>query len=414
MAEPIAEYNSSETKLSPQRALSPAQEALVRRITTFCENHERDSHAVLVIHGDAGTGKSLVLNKAFAVLQQAARAKGATGPLAGTRNVFLVNHPEMIKLYRNIAESSPTLRKKDYERPTTFINHMDKAGQRADIVFVDEAHLLLSRADRYNRFTQDNQLREIIRLSRVVVLVFDPRQVLKFKSYWDDQRLAQILGPVPHEVCTLTEQFRVRARPDMLEWISAFCHARLLPLPARQDFDFRIYDDAAAMYRDIRARNATYGLSRMLSTYDYPYTLDGHDHFIEEGAFRLRWDRARPEQRLPWAERADTIDEVGSVYTVQGFDLNYVGLILGPSVTYDPACGRIVIDPDRYEDGAAFAGRGHLHDPDTVKQQIMLNAINVLMTRGTRGLYLYASNPALRAALGVRQPEDATHTATHA
>ncbi|MFT9257461.1 MAG: DUF2075 domain-containing protein [Acetobacter sp.] len=399
MAEQNAQSNRSELKLSPERTLSAAQDALVRQITAFCEHHGRDSQAVFVLHGEAGTGKSLVLNKAFTAIQQAARAGDPAGPLAGTRNVFLVNHPEMIKLYRNISEKSDVLRKKDYERPTTFINHMDKTGQRADIVFVDEAHLLLSRVDRYNRFTQDNQLREIIRLSHVVVLVFDPGQVLKFKSYWNDSQLAQILGPVPHEVHTLTEQFRVRAEPDMLAWITAFRHRTLRPLPAKQEFDFRIYDDAAVMYRDIQDRNARYGLSRMLATYDYPYTLNGQDHFIHEGTFRLRWDRARPEQRLPWAERPDTIDEVGSVYTVQGFDLNYVGLILGPSVMYDPHTARIVIDPARYEDSAAFAGRGHLHDPDAIKEQIMLNAVNVLMTRGTRGLYVYASNPALRHAL---------------
>ncbi len=35
-----------------------------------------------------------------------------------------------------------------------------------------------------------------------------------------------------------------------------------------------------------------------------------------------------------WAEKDYTIDEIGSTYTVQGFDLNYVGVELGPSVKY--------------------------------------------------------------------------------
>lgn len=138
----------------------------------------------------------------------------------------------------------------------------------------------------------------------------------------------------------------------------------------------------------------------MLATYDYPYTLDGKDHFITEGRFHLRWDRSLPQEPLAWAERPDTIEEVGSVYTVQGFDLNYAGVILGPSVGWDEASQRIRIDTGRYEDRAAFAGQQGLDDPEQIRQAIMLNAINVLMTRPTRGLYLYASDPALRRQLG--------------
>lgn len=84
---------------------------------------------------------------------------------------------------------------------------------------------------------------------------------------------------------------------------------------------------------------------------------------------------------------------------MQGFDLNYVGLILGPSVLYDQATDGIRIETSRYEDGAAFAGRDGIQDPDGTKERIMLNAINVLMTRAVHGLFIYASDPALRARL---------------
>lgn len=33
---------------------------------------------------------------------------------------------------------------------------------------------------------------------------------------------------------------------------------------------------------------------------------------------------------LAWAEQPQTINEVGSMFTIQGFDLNYAGVILGP------------------------------------------------------------------------------------
>ncbi|MGY6770364.1 DUF2075 domain-containing protein [Komagataeibacter sp. NFXK3] len=391
--------DSALTRLAPTVGLTGPQQALMDEVLAFCRAHTADAHALFVIEGDAGTGKSLLLNTLFTAIQQAARGRDAADPLHGTHNALLVNHPEMIKLYRNISESQPCLRKKDFERPTTFINQMADHGGRADIVLVDEAHLLLTRSDPYNRFRQDNQLAEIIRHARIVVIVFDARQVLKFKSLWTDERLRALVAGYPVVIRRLDQQFRMHAHADVMDWIRALRDGELRALPAPQPFDFRIYDDAQALYEAICQRNAQYGLCRMLATYDYPYTLNGQDHFITEGRFHLRWDRAMPQARLPWAERADTIDEVGSVYTIQGFDLNYAGVILGPSVTYDPATDRIVIDPARYEDRAAFTGRDGVENPPAVMARIILNSINVLMTRGVRGLYIYASDPRLHARL---------------
>ncbi|BAK83132.1 DUF2075 domain-containing protein [Komagataeibacter medellinensis] len=391
--------DSALSRLAPTVALTAGQMALKDEILAFCRAHRADNHALFIIEGDAGTGKSLLLNTLFTTIQDAARGPDGADPLHGSDNRLLVNHPEMIKLYRNISESQKNLRKKDFERPTTFINQMDGTSRRADIVLVDEAHLLLTRADPYNRFHHANQLAEIIRHAHVVVIVFDARQVLKFKSLWSDAALARLVAGYPVVTRRLDRQFRMHAHVDVMAWVRAFRDGILRPLPAPQVFDFRIFDDAQAMYEAIRQRNAQYGLCRMLATYDYPYTLNGQDHFITEGRFHLRWDRAMPQARLPWAERADTIDEVGSVYTIQGFDLNYAGIILGPSVTYDPAIDRIVIDPARYEDRAAFTGRDGVAQPEVVMARIILNSINVLMTRGVRGLYIYASNPALHARL---------------
>ncbi len=33
--------------------------------------------------------------------------------------------------------------------------------------------------------------------------------------------------------------------------------------------------------------------------------------------------------------------EVGCIHTVQGYDLNYVGIIFGPEIVYDKSTGRI-------------------------------------------------------------------------
>ncbi|MFT8957214.1 MAG: DNA/RNA helicase domain-containing protein, partial [Gluconobacter oxydans] len=181
--------NAATHKLSPELALSGPQTELLHRVVSFCERHQADDSALFVIEGAAGTGKSVVLNAIFNALQTRARSGAAEDPLRGLRNMVIVNHPEMLKLYRNIAATMPNLRKSDYERPTTFINKSAKTGKRADIVLVDEAHLLLTRPDRYNHFAQQNHLEEILRWARIVVVVFDPLQVLKFKSHWSTDLL---------------------------------------------------------------------------------------------------------------------------------------------------------------------------------------------------------------------------------
>ena len=399
MEMPFLEQNRSIFKLSPDKPLQAEQKKLKNRLDAFLCSNKDKNHACFIIYGDAGTGKSVFLNRVFMELQQHARAD-SQHPLFGLNNALLVNHPEMLKAYKNATESIPTLKKKDYERPTTFINQHHKTGNIADIVFVDEAHLLLTGPDRYNHFFQDNHLEEIMQIARLVVLVFDEKQVLKAKSCWEQKMLNELLQDYPVETFTLQRQFRMNVAKQHAEWIEQFCQGKLRPIPlSTERFELRPYSSAQQMYEDIQQHNQYRGLSRMLATYDYPYRLDGHDYFIIEGDFCLRWDRAKPHAKDPWAEREDTIEEVGSVYTIQGFDLNYVGLILGPSVTWDEASQQIVLHPDKYEDKAAFNGLGARDDAQEIKQKLMWNSINVLMTRAINGLYIYAHDPVLRQKL---------------
>lgn len=180
----------------------------------------------------------------------------------------------------------------------------------------------------------------------------------------------------------LRQQFRIEANSAVKEWITAFCEKEILKLPSSQNFDFRIMDDANEMYQLIRMHNENVGTSRVLATYDFPYRLDGKDYFVNAGNLQLRWDRSKPQEKLAWAEREDTIDEVGSVYTIQGFDLNYAGIILGPSVGYDKVNEELILYSEFYEDQAAFNGVKLLGiNQMNVKERLMLNAMNVLLTR---------------------------------
>lgn len=396
--------NEATQKLSPFKQLTREQDKLVNQIIAFVERHiQHDNPAVFTVYGDAGTGKSVVMAHLFNEIQQAARQQNDSS-LYGTTNYFCVNHPEILKVYREIAGKLPHLYKKDFTRPTSLINQLTKKQEKVDIVVVDEAHLLLSRSDPYNNFTYQNQLVELIKRAKVVILVFDPYQVLRTKTFWTTKSLQQITHRYSYEDYKLTHQFRMNASQDLINWFNYFTdEEEVLPFPkdARKNYDFRVFADAEEMRQTIVQRNKEVGLSRILSTTGYPSILDGKKHYIKEGKFQMPWDQYNYTSK-PWAEIPSTVNEVGSIYTCQGFDLNYTGIILSPPITQIPGTNRLKIDPRKFTDTEAFKKRKDLFDEkelNAVKKRLFLNMINVLFKRGVYGTYLYAHDPLLRQTL---------------
>jgi uncharacterized protein len=337
----------------------------------------------------------VVLSAVFNRVQELSKEKSSV--LYNRSNFLLVNHTEMLKTYYKIAGKVKALRKKNFNKPTPFINLQKKSTQNADIVFVDEAHLLLTRPDSFNNFKENNHLEEIIKYSKIVILVFDDKQVLKMKSYWNENKLLSLVDSRRSEVYILKNQFRMRASLNMISWIDHFIEKKLTPIPQKEEFDFQIFDSAAKMYKEICKKNNEFGLARMVSTFDYVHKKDGEIYYIKEDYLKLPWNTT--EGDTTWAERKDTIGEVGSIYTIQGFDLNYVGVILGPSVSYDKKNDEVKIITENYKDTEAFRGKDDFVDPEYVKEKIILNSINVLLKRGIKGLYIFASDATLRTRL---------------
>ena len=106
----------------------------------------------------------------------------------------------------------------------------------------------------------------------------------------------------------------------------------------------------------------------------------------------------RANSSKAWAEQDHTIDEVGSTFTIQGFDLSYVGVILGPSVKYRN--GEIIFDPSESKNNKAVQRRT-LNDGTKMSfgETFIRNEVKVLLTRGVNGLYIYACDKELREAL---------------
>ncbi|MCY7814794.1 DUF2075 domain-containing protein [Bacillus haynesii] len=386
-------------KLSPYKELSPQQLDIKNKIISFCKEHiKKEGNHVIVIEGDAGTGKSVLLSSLFNTIQDLAKSEDPY--LRETDNYLVVNHSEMLKTYKSIANSLPNLKKKSLMKPTPFINEKTKTGATADIVLVDEAHLLLTKEDSYNNFRYQNQLDEIIKRSKITVVIFDPKQVLKIKSYWNDRLLEEIINQYDAKTVKLTDQMRMNANPETMKWIDSFVEKKVLSFPTDDSsFELKIFEDAAAFKKAIENKNNKDGLSRIVSTFDYLHKKDKKTYIVDEEGINMPWNST--QDKVTWAENPNSIKEVGSIYTVQGFDLNYVGVVLGPSVSYDEDKDELVIDTSKYKDTGAFISRTDLSPEknEQIKEQIILNSINVLMKRGIHGLYIYATDPKLRKRL---------------
>ena len=86
-----------------------------------------------------------------------------------------------------------------------------------------------------------------------------------------------------------------------------------------------------------------------------------------------------------WAsDPKEGIDQVGCVYTAQGFEFDYVGVIFGPDLVYRPMDGGWVGQRDQSHDRVVRSGVTEQQFTDFVK-----STYRVLLTRGLRGCYVY-------------------------
>lgn len=249
--------------------LSAEQTNLKLRIMEFTRSHLKsyqkgDKPSMFVIQGDAGTGKSVILNSLFDEIQKASTISGDA--LSGTSNYLVVNHPEMLKLYLNISKKFAYISRNSLERPTSLINKLQKERSIADVVIVDEAHLLATSKDAFKRFYGQNHLQELMGLAKVLIIVYDEKQALRMGCFWDEgsgnganlQSFYDQINDDQKDWYKLKQQFRVAAPKDVLQWIEDISVKGIIPKhPQRTDeFDFKIWDDCGAMFESLKEHDA--------------------------------------------------------------------------------------------------------------------------------------------------------------
>lgn len=404
-------------KASPLHKLTKEQEKardlIIQKVSKALENKE--TRQLIFIDGEAGTGKTVLNSSTFYELYCQAEENNRN-----LKCFLLVNHDEQITVYEQIAEKLGLIEKygQVVSKPTTFINNHSK-DEPVDIAFVDEAHLLLTQGKQSYR--GKNQLNDIMDRARVTVVMFDENQILTTEQFWEAQILEQYRNQAKQEEnhIVLKKQLRMQADPATMDWIDSFTkERRVKKIPNTfGGYAIKIFANPELLDLEIqrRAQESDSALSRVIATYDWQYSSN---HKMEDqvmkywevliGKWHKPWNReleselSKKEKRdikgLAWAEQPQTINEVGSTFTIQGFDLNYAGVILGPSVKYRD--GKIIFDPTASKNEKAVRNRT-LSDGTKQKfgETLIQHEVRVLMTRGVNGMYIYACDPELRAAL---------------
>jgi len=108
------------------------------------------------------------------------------------------------------------------------------------------------------------------------------------------------------------------------------------------------------------------------------------------GEYKRPWDAKYEAKKLApgipkaslWAYDPNGINQVGCVYTAQGFEFDYVGVIFGPDLVWDPAIGAWRGVPERSADRMVKRAKGSFVD-------LVKNTYRVLLSRGMRGCYVH-------------------------
>lgn len=404
-------------KASPLHKLTKSQEnaknLIIDKVFEALENGDKGN--IVFIDGEAGTGKTVLNSSTFYEIFCTAEENEMK-----IESRLLVNHDEQIAVYKQIAEK--LMLTENYGevvlKPTRFINNTPE-NEPVDVVFIDEAHLLLTQGKQ--SYQGKNQLEDIINRAKVTVVMFDSNQVLTTEQYWESKIINRFraIAKEANSYIVLKEQLRMHCNKAVSEWIDNFTLKGIVkPLPDDcGDYEIKIFNNPETLHKAIKkkANEKDYQLSRLIASYDWDYKKNKTNPNIPNGlwsvginGWHLPWNRelernmSTKEKQgirgLAWAEQPQTINEVGSTFTIQGFDLNYAGVILGPSVKYRN--GRIEFDPTKSSNKKAIQKRSLSNGlKRSFGEELLKHELRVLMTRGVNGLYIYAYDEELRLML---------------
>jgi hypothetical protein len=373
-----------EQRVAYQRIFTAARRAAKRA----------NDRTVILINGGPGTGKSVIAINAMADLLKADfNVQHATGSKAFTENLRKILGTRAAASFRY------------------FNSFTDCDAGDIDVLICDEAHRIRESSNsRYTpaaRRSQESQIDELIRAAKVTVFLIDDKQVVRPAEVGSSEliREAAVRFDTRFVQEDLVAQFRCAGSDEYIDWVDGMLELRgseESEFDPIRGFEFKTFDSPESLEAAIRAKSSDGHSARVTAGFCWKWSNPKDGSLVEDvvvGAYRRPWNAKPDATGLPknipksnfWATDPNGIDQVGCVYTAQGFEFDYVGVIWGPDLVY------------RASEGGWVGVKAASHD-GTVKRaapehfiKLVKNTYRVLLTRGMRGCYVHVTDPETRA-----------------
>jgi hypothetical protein len=341
---------------------------------------------VVIVHGGPGTGKSvLAINLMAELLRDGRNAHYATGSKAFTETLW-----EVIG-----SRSRATFK---------YFNSYGRAEfNEVDVLICDESHRIRDTSN--SRYTKRElqstkpQVRELLEAAKVAVFFIDDRQTVRPNEIGSTKHIREHALAVGAELSEyqLEVQFRCAGSDGFVNWIDntlGIQRTANVIWDGADGFDFQILRSPQELEIAIRQRAAEGFTSRVAAGFCWPWSPPRPDGTLVDdvviGDYRRPWDAKPGNWRLApgipsaalWATDPNGINQVGCVYNIQGFELDYVGVIWGKDLVYD--FDRQTWAGDKTQSADSVVKRSKEQFVDLVK-----NTYRVLLSRGIKGCYVH-------------------------
>lgn len=423
--------NANLFKFSPFKALNDDQAVAIEGILDSIFNPEQVSTGnEIVVQGGPGTGKTIVAIYLMKLLMDIATRGGEEDldtdsfffefftqelreKLSSWKIAIVIPQQALRATIQNAFKSIPGLSSKMVLTPW----EVASSESDFDLLIVDEVHRLKMRANmntaQLNGKFRDNniaifgaddnkytQLDWIRAKSKNRIFLLDAEQ-----SVMPQDLPANVVSKVvsdsisSHNHFKLLTQMRVKGGEEYISFVSDLLAGSISSgIKHFQDYDLKQFNDIREFQAAIAEKESHFKLSRMVAGYAWDWKSrndeTGQVKDIEIDGLSLVWNRARKD----WVSSEVSADEVGSIHTVQGYDLNYCGVIIGRDLQFDPQEQKIVFSREDYRDAKGKENNVKLgYFPTDEDLLVFVKQIyRVLLTRGIRGTYIYVVDPDLR------------------
>jgi len=377
-------YMIDDQKLVYETALDLAQKSTVK-----------DKH-VLIVEGGPGTGKSVV---AINLLVQLTNKRLVTQ--------YVTKNAAPRAVYESVLTGS--------FKKSRIANLFSGSGAYTacepnifDTLIADEAHRLNEKSGMYQNLGE-NQIKEIIQASKFSIFFVDDDQRVTWKDIGEKQEIekwAKKLGSTIHNM-ELQSQFRCNGSDGYLAWLDDVLQIKETANETLEgiDYDFQVFDTPNKLRDAIVAKNKINNKARLVAGYCWEWASkkSGNkaekDIVIEEHDFSMQWNLTVDGSL--WIRKPASVNEAGCIHTCQGLEVDYIGVILGTDIVIRN--GEIVVQPEqRAKMDQSLKGykKALKEDPEAASakaEAIIKNTYRTLMSRGSKGCYIYSTDPETNA-----------------